>query len=192
MVKRKIIAFVGPPHSGKTIFITEIFFYLQQIKRVRFFLQRAAPDGEGVWSAESYQDIVKRIRRKGKFNPEFIEFTLNSIKKLSNTFPLVLVDCGGRITIENQMIISACTDFIIISSDKESTTDWSEFCEYICNCNCMAIFDSTLDLNKDPFFDKEKSIGLLVGLKRERNLIPSDTIEVIHKFTNYIIEQLEY
>ena len=132
-----IVAFVGPPHSGKSVFIAEIFKYLQRVNKISFFLQRAAPDGEGMWSAESDQEIVKRIRRKGKFSEEFVKFVTNSITRLADNFQLVLVDCGGRITEQNHRIISVCTHFVVVSSNRDATADWLNFCIDFCKVECL-------------------------------------------------------
>jgi len=184
-----IVAFVGPPHSGKSVFIAEIFKYLQKTNKISFFLQRAAPDGEGMWSAESDQEIVKRIRRKGKFSEEFVNFVIESIKNLADQFKLVLVDCGGRITKQNYMIISSCTHFVVVSSDRSATADWLNFCIDFCKVKCLAVFDSTLDETKTSYFDPEKRIGRLVKLERDVKLIPEHTIRVIHEFTEFLISE---
>jgi CRISPR-associated protein Csx3 len=186
--KKKLIAVVGPPHSGKSVFLSCVFLYLQKkYPSQKFFLQRACPDGEGNWSAESDQDLVKKIRKKGNFNDQFINFTIKSIENLSQQFFVVFVDCGGRITKENLEIISVCTHFILLSSNRNATEDWMNFCQDICDCKAVAVLDSTLDLSKEPYYDSQKKIGRLVHLDRER--VPENTVEVIHKIVDNILNE---
>jgi len=183
-----ILAVVGPPHSGKTVFLSEVYRYLLVKREIRFFLQRAAPDGEGIWSAESDQELVKQIRHKYEYTDEFVNHIITSINSLSKNFQLVLIDCGGMITEENRQIISNCTHFVIISSNRDAMATWLNFCEEICECECVGIFDSLLTSDRSPFFNKETLLGLLVGL--DRSGVPKETSLVIEQFTNFIISLL--
>jgi CRISPR-associated protein Csx3 len=48
-----VIAVGGPPHSGKSVFLAELYRQLLQRQPSGVFLQRACPDGEGMWSNEA-------------------------------------------------------------------------------------------------------------------------------------------
>src|SRR3990167_3520743 len=103
--KGMVVAVGGPPHSGKSVFLAELYRQLLARRPSGTFLQRACPDGEGMWSAESDPALVKEIRRKGSFSQAFMLFTLKSIENLGAGMPRVLIDLGGLRTAENAEIL---------------------------------------------------------------------------------------
>ena len=117
--KGMVAAVGGPPHSGKSVFLAELYRQLLARKPSGTFLQRACPDGEGMWSAESDPALVAEIRRKGKFSAEFVAFTLNAIPNLGKGMPRVLLDLGGIRSAENAEILRRSTHLIIITSKDE-------------------------------------------------------------------------
>lgn len=121
---KMVIAIGGPPHSGKSVFLAEL--YRQALAKIgsTVFLQRACPDGEGMWSAEADQDLVKQIRRKGQFDAPTMNFYFNSIEGLKKTKEIVLVDLGGMKSLENILILAHCSDLIILSSKKDQLDKW--------------------------------------------------------------------
>lgn len=127
----RAIAFVGPPHSGKSVFLAELYRQLLADKKVgdKAFLQRACPDGEGMWSAEADQALVKQLRRKGSFDEPTMNFFIQSIRGLRKNKSIVLVDCGGRRSNQNAVILQECSDAVILSSKPEEFEPWKEFCE---------------------------------------------------------------
>ena len=127
----RAIAFVGPPHSGKSVFLAELYRQFLGDKAVgqKAFLQRACPDGEGMWSAESDPEVVKKIRQKGSFDEPTMSFFIQSIRGLRKTKSIVLVDCGGRRSTQNAVILGECSDAIILSSKPEELELWKTFCE---------------------------------------------------------------
>ena len=44
----RVIAIGGPPHSGKSVFLAELYRQLLQRQPTGVFLQRACPDGVGL------------------------------------------------------------------------------------------------------------------------------------------------
>lgn len=130
-LNKKVIAMLGAPHSGKSVFVAELYrqaLINPAIGSQKVFLQRTCPDGEGMWSAESDQEIVNRIREKGSFTPEVVNFYLNSIDGLQKTKDLVLIDCGGLKSLENILILGHSSDSIILSSSEEKMNQWTQFC----------------------------------------------------------------
>lgn len=127
----RAIAFVGPPHSGKSVFLAELYRQLLANEKVgdKAFLQRACPDGEGMWSAEADQALVKQLRQKGSFDEPTMNFFIQSIRGLRKNKPIVLVDCGGRRSNQNAVILQECSDAIILSSKPEEFEPWRQFCE---------------------------------------------------------------
>ncbi len=146
--KGMVVAVGGPPHSGKSVFLAELYRQLLSRKPSGTFLQRACPDGEGMWSAESDPALVAEIRRKGKFNEEFVAFTLNAIENLGKNMPRVLLDLGGIRSAENAEILRRCTHCVILSSKESEDLAWVEFAEAE-GCKPLAVLRSRLDKRSD-------------------------------------------
>src|SRR3989344_1491697 len=138
-----VIAVGGPPHSGKSVFLAELYRQLLARRPADAFLQRACPDGEGMWSAESDPTVVRSIRRKGNFDAGFMAFTLKAIEALGTRFPITLVDLGGRRSAQNAEILARCSHQIILSSKKEEVSAWQEFAAAE-GCETIAVFVSEL------------------------------------------------
>jgi len=192
--KGMVVAIGGPPHSGKSVFLAELYRQLLARKAGDVFLQRACPDGEGMWSAETDPRIVSEIRRRGAFSQEFMLFTLKSIENLGRAKPLVLLDLGGRRTAENAEILKRSSHLIILSSKEEENDPWVEFARAE-GCETIAIFASRLIKGEDGTLDNkvrssidfliEPVEGILYNLDREG---PKDPyIEVVSQFADWLI-----
>lgn len=144
-----IIAVGGPPHSGKSVFLAELFRQLLKCSN-RVFLQRACPDGEGMWSSEADPAIVESIRRKGQFSEEFISVTLSAIERLGRNpqFRIVLLDLGGKRTAENAEILQRSNFLILLSSDVQEIPRWQQFAANE-GCKTLAILESRLKKTDD-------------------------------------------
>jgi CRISPR-associated protein Csx3 len=190
MRKNFVVAVGGPPHSGKSVFLAELYRQLLARRPAGFvFLQRACPDGEGMWSNESDPQVVQQIRRKGAFSQEFILFTLKSIENLTKLFPLLLLDLGGKRTAENAAILARSTHFILISGNPEENEKWVEFATAE-GCQILAVFNSRLgegqswiDLSTLPVR------GELVNLERDGPKEPYQY--AISQFADWLIEKVE-
>ncbi len=96
----RIIAFLGPPHSGKSVLMNHLRLALrnnmpsEQFQN-EFFIVKGCPDGEGDWSSESDSSIVKKIRNKNAFSDEFVKRVCEEIDSLTKTKKMLFVDCGG-------------------------------------------------------------------------------------------------
>lgn len=129
--RKSVIAVGGPPHSGKSVFLAELYRQLLANPEVgsRVFLQRTCPDGEGMWSAESDQDLVKQLRQKGDFSSETMNFYVNSLDGLRRNKDMVLADLGGFISMENVIITAHATDLVVLSSKEEKLRQWISFAQ---------------------------------------------------------------
>jgi CRISPR-associated protein Csx3 len=194
-----VVAIGGPPHSGKSVFIAELYRQLLARRPACFvFLQRACPDGEGMWSNESDPRIVAEIRRKGAFSEEFMIFTLKSIENLAKVFPLVLLDLGGKRTAENAEILLRSTHLIIISSKPEENDEWVKFAEGE-GCDILGIFDSKLVRRNDGTlddtvrswidFDVYPLRGELFNLDREGS--PAPYRFIISRLADWLIDWVD-
>lgn len=149
--KGVVVAVGGPPHSGKSVFVAEMYHQLM-LRPIPFFLERACPDGEGMWSAETDPALVREIRRKGAFSPEFISAKVSSIENLGRCFPLVLVDLGGQLADDNALYLARCTHAIILSFCEEEVEPWRRFAAAV-KCPTLAVFHSRLARYADGTLD---------------------------------------
>lgn len=198
--KGVVVAVGGPPHSGKSVFLAELYRQLLARRPSGVFLQRACPDGEGMWSAESDPVIVKEIRRKGKFSSEFMTFTLKAIENLGKRFPIVLIDLGGIRSAENAEVLARSTHLLELCSAEhpEDAIPWTQFAEAE-GCTLLARFVSALLLEPDGTapqqlrskIDLTSSVahGLMLQLHREGGAEPYG--EVVSQFADWLITEVE-
>lgn len=197
--KGMVVAVGGPPHSGKSVFLAELYRQLLARKPSGFvFLQRAAPDGEGMWSAETDPALVAEIRRKGAFSQEFMLFTLKAVENLGKTFPVVLLDLGGRRTAENAEILQRSTHLLILSSKEDEIAPWQEFAAAE-RCETLAVFASRLVKRDDGTLDEsirstvdlatDPVKGDLLNLDREGSVGPYQ--DAVSRFADWLIAKVE-
>ena len=137
-----VMAVCGPPHSGKSVFLAALYRQLLARRPSQFvFLQRACPDGEGMWSAESTPDVAQALRQKSGFTPEFTAAILCDLDGLAATFPLVLVDMPGRRDAIAEALLDRTSHAVILSSRPEESAAWSELCRAR-GCELLAVLDS--------------------------------------------------
>lgn len=124
----QVIAFIGPPHSGKSVFMNAVRLGIRKWKpdlfQRDFFIVRACPDGEGDWFSDIPPDEAMTFRYKGSFTDEFVSKVCAQLNALKKQKSLLLVDCGGKIDKKNQAILNLCTHAIIVSSDPHAFAEW--------------------------------------------------------------------
>ena len=106
----------GPPHSGKSVLVYSITQALRD-RKISHYALRACPDGEGDWSNEIPQPMVRNLRVKGCFSDEFTQTVIRFLEK--RHLPL-LVDVGGRPNEAQQRIFSHCTHAILVVGEREN------------------------------------------------------------------------
>jgi CRISPR-associated protein Csx3 len=125
----KVIAFVGPSNSGKSVLLGALYKALQmrmpagEFQR-EVFLIRACPDGEGNWFSEIPQELAKTLRFKNPWDDDFVAKVCQNLETLAKTKRLLLVDAGGRIDRRNQQILNRCTHAVIVSRDPSAIAEW--------------------------------------------------------------------
>ncbi len=107
----------GPPHSGKSVLVYSLTHALRQA-RVPHYVLRACPDGEGDWSNQADQSLVRTIRIKGAFTNEYVARIAHY---LANRHLPLLVDVGGRPTMAQQDLFGYCTHAILLVSGNDET-----------------------------------------------------------------------
>lgn len=164
---KTVIAMLGAPHSGKSVFVAELYRQALANPEIgsKIFLQRACPDGEGMWSAEADQEVVKQLRQKGTFNPETINFYLSSIDGLRKSKDITLIDCGGLKSLENILLLAKCTDAIILSSNEEKLAQWSNFCNQL---DEIVNAIKSKDIERLTQFQKEKTVEIIPESKMDQ------------------------
>lgn len=123
------IAFVGPPHSGKSVLLRAVYQALQSGLPVKEFQQdvfiiRACPDGEGNWFGEIPTERAVTLRHKSRWDDEFARLIGQHLEAVAKTKRLVLVDLGGKIDRYTQQILNRCTHAIIVSRDPDAVAEW--------------------------------------------------------------------
>lgn len=136
------VAIVGPPHSGKSVFLGGLCENLPRDKR---FLFRACPDGEGTWTWRSSE--AAKYRRKGAFSPQTVDWYVEKLRT-NNLAPIVLVDVGGRITPENRRILSGVDAVVILSGALDAIGEWEAFAND-CGCEILARIHSNYHASED-------------------------------------------
>lgn len=181
----RAIAIVGPPHSGKSVFLQKIKETLVAKPEYNddFFIFRACPDGEGNWSGEINQELRDAIREKKVFDDDFPQITASQITELRKTKKLVLVDCGGIIDKKNQIILNACNAAIIVSKNKDEIYEWTGACKSA-ELEILAIINSVWE-EKSELVSSEPltfAIGKLDRNAQEKVVIPKELSELIIGF----------
>ena len=195
--ENKVIALVGPPHSGKSVILYNLKTTLmtnstsklsrlfpsqkkellsQKIRDSIFFL-RACPDGEGDWAAEISPKDVEIIRYKNQFNDEFVKNICSQIKSFKEEKTIVVADTGGKIDKKNQKIWNLCTHAIIISPDSKCFSEWRGAVK-ASGLQIIAEIETSLKPKSCILSNKPLRIGLGPTKRGEKNIqIPDELIE---------------
>lgn len=125
----RVVALVGPPHSGKSVFFLHLWKTLEQVLGSQLlhdhvFFQTTVPDGEGKWVAGLDSQVLGILRRKGPFTMEFARQSGDALRGLRQSKRLVVADLGGRIDEKQSPILRECTHAIIVSRDRTLESEW--------------------------------------------------------------------
>jgi CRISPR-associated protein Csx3 len=128
----KAIAFIGPPHSGKSVLLNSLRVRLRSLLRAEkfqrdFFILRACPDGEGDWFHEGAAGEVEILRFKNAYSDDFVTQICRQLEMLKREKKLLFVDVGGLMDRKNQAICSHCTHALIVSSNPSAIPEWRGF-----------------------------------------------------------------
>lgn len=168
-----VIAFIGPPHSGKSVLLNVLKNNLKiasndDFFQRHFFVVRGCPDGEGDWSAESDIKNVKLIRYKNQFDNEFVQKVINDINNLKKSKKLIFVDCGGKIDKYNQLILNECSHSIIVSKSQPEIYEWIGLAKS-CNNKIIAIIESQLE-NVSELISDVEPLRIRIGYLDRENI----------------------
>lgn len=177
------VVFCGPPHSGKSVFISNV---INKLPSNSYSVVRGCPDGEGIWSNNENQQEARIVRKKGQFTKEFVTNVCETIDKQKND--IILVDVGGIKSEENKKIFKHCDKFVVISSNKEEKEKWLEFGENL-GLECIGLLDSELKGKEEIYITKPFLQGKVVGLERGKYTEDSKVIEAM---ASDLIERSNY
>ena len=127
----------GPPHSGKSVFVYHLTHTLRAADIAHYVL-RACPDGEGDWYLHHNHDDIKHFRYKGGFTSAFVEFVVHLIEH--RHIPLI-IDIGGKPTLEQEAIPAACTHAILLISDQAEDDVVENWLNLVERCDLQIVAD---------------------------------------------------
>ncbi len=187
-INKKVIAILGPPNSGKSVFVHSMLNSLRNYKNGslidNFYIIRACPDGEGNWFNEIESNIGKIFRIKKSFDDEFAITISEHINNTKESKSIIIVDCGGKIDKKNQIILNSCSDCIIISSNKEEIPEWIGAAKSS-ELNILSIIHSTLE-EKSEIIPNKNVLEIVLGKLERSNQnsvqIPEKLIERIFNY----------
>lgn len=165
------IAIIGPPQSGKSVF-TYALYKAFLCKEMGCYLLRACPDGEGMWSQECTPQHFKEFRNRNKtnFSDKFMKITIDQIKNLKSQDDInfILLDCGGKISKENEIILGQCTQAVFIYREDTCTNaveEWIDFLQTHCKVTISAVFKTELcdDDTKKSYAAFDEDNNRLIG-----------------------------
>ncbi|OGO41395.1 MAG: hypothetical protein A2Z04_06555 [Chloroflexi bacterium RBG_16_57_9] len=112
----------GPPHAGKSV-LTYTLTQALRSQQVDHYVLRACPDGEGDWSNEAAQELVRLIRVKGDYTSAFVERIARDLAR--RHLPL-LVDVGGRPGPLDTSVFNQCTHAVLLYKEPADLDLWRE------------------------------------------------------------------
>lgn len=164
----------GPPHSGKSVFISNLIHLLPSGAYERI---NANGDGEGTWSNNPNQDEVLVIRKKGTNTPEDFRRWKEQIVRAKQD--IVLVDMGGRLQEDKIPLFEACDNFIVISNNESMIKKWKKFGKSQ-GCKCIGtIFSQQGELHEEILAKEPYVKGVMSGFKRGHDLRGSNLLKLM-------------
>ena len=164
----------GPPHSGKSVFISNLIHLLPSGAYERI---NANGDGEGTWSNNPNQDDVIQTRKKGTSTPEDFERWKEQIIRAQQS--IVLVDIGGRLQEDKIPLFEACDSFIVISNDEQKINEWMRFGTSH-GCQCIGtVFSQQRGIHEEILAKEPFVRGVMSGFERGHNLSGSKLLTLM-------------
>jgi CRISPR-associated protein Csx3 len=165
------VVLCGCPNTGKTIFRDGLKqAVLNRVDAPEdFYVISGCPDGDDCWfseTAQNYPELAKQLKTeyKAKFTPEFAIAKARDIEVNKNS--LLLFDVGGKISPENELIMSQATHAVILAKSELEVTQWQAFCQKII-LPIIAIIYSDIEATADEIqTELPQLIGTVHKLKR--------------------------
>ncbi len=169
----------GPPHSGKSVLLYAVSQALRKAG-VEHYALRSCPDYEGDWSQEATPEAVRAIRIKGGWTPEWVNLICRDIH--NRHLPL-LVDVGGRPTLDQERIFDACTHAILLTKDDASHAEWSE---RIARHGLPVIADLTsVEVGESVTKGDAPLTGIVAGLTRHQQ-VANPVVDALNELLSHL------
>lgn len=192
----------GPPHSGKSTLLYRLSHALVA-RGIQHYALRASPDGEGNWAYESPKALVRelRLRTKSDWTPKLAAQIARDID--ARHLPL-LVDGGGKVSPENEMIAAACSHAVLLAADLATLAPWRALLARL-GRPLVAEFQSNLDGSQQV--ERRNGVvygtvsGLAAGISSDgvgfttlvdllSNLLDYPTVQIYHIHRNLTSTQI--
>jgi len=180
----------GPPHSGKSTLLYRLSHALRQA-HVEHYALSASPDGEGDWTMEIAEPLVRELRLRAK-DAWTAQFSARMSRDIDRRHLPLLVDIGGKVTPETEPIAAACTHALLIAPPDGDLTPWRMMLERL---GRPLLAELRSDLYGTQRIEADGGVlrGTLTGLTRE---LSSDgpcwsaLIAHLHRLFDYPADQL--
>lgn len=144
------VALCGEANTGKTCFREGIKKALSKLCEDSYIVS-GCPDGDGAWHSETAQnhpELAKELKKayKAKFTPEFAHLKAQQIRNIPNE--ILVFDVGGKISDENELIMSEATHAVILAKSEAGLEEWKQFCDRL-NLPIAAIIYSNYEAEED-------------------------------------------
>lgn len=185
------VGLCGEAHTGKTCLREGLKKALLTLPNApHSYVFSGCPDGEGAWFYETVQkdpELARQLKEeyKAKFTPKFAQDKAQEIKAIQ--LPILVFDVGGKITSENETIMSEATHAVILAKSEEGVKAWQQFCEKL-NVPVIAILNSDYEATQDRV-DTDSPIlkGTVHYLDRGED---TSTRPLIQKLAQYLVNLL--
>jgi CRISPR-associated protein Csx3 len=136
----------GPPDVGKSVLTYNLSQRLRE-RGAQHYVLRAAPDGQGDWTSQADQSLVRTILVPKKWTPAFVEGVCRDLAR--RHLPLI-VDAGGRPADWQEAIFDQCTHAVLLTAAKQTQGDEAThrfWLDLFTRHNLLLLADLRSDLN---------------------------------------------
>ena len=191
-----IIAVLGDPNSGKSVFLRLLYDELAR-RNVPVLSQEAdifAPT-QG-WSLSPVGATLRKQLKKTFDYKMRLNWIITSLKNLKKYPGIVLADVGGgrpdvgiRVTDENYEILKLCDYAVIVSrNDKNQINAWlDEIRQKLPELKIIACYESVYNPEGLYNFSNDNAIWHLDRTAYANGLIPEPTLQKIRKLADKIL-----
>ena len=180
------VVLCGYPNTGKTVFrdgLREAIFRREDAPE-DFYTISGCPDGDGCWfseTAQKYPELARQLKAeyKAKFTPEFAAAKARDIRVNKNS--LLLFDVGGKLSPENELIMSQATHAVILAKSEWEVADWQSFCHKL-NLPVIAVIYSDIEATVDEIWTESPQFtGKVHRLQRGELVMERPLIQALAK-----------